>query len=661
MKRQDHVKLEALSQLDDEIITRNVQKRYLLLRTVKIKKRISRSFIALAAVFALIISSVFLFMPDNSSTDKQVPIYQGMTVSNEAPVVEMATRVNLSMPLFGAIGMRFGTSSMPNTNKVMPETSAPEITTPEISGGPYYAQPNEDIYIHVHISNPDGFEILSFTLNGVKYSTYMFEEGSDLETLILKYNVGEKEGVQQYTIDAIKYVDGENIKDVRMEGNRTIEVLVGNDTKDLAFETQFESWDLIIEPKWTDSFTGEKTILTLGIYDGKTLLRELDPSDRTISNLPMDKRLLLVATYLDEGETITVTTVIQTRGQSKGLLVTNGVVTGSGSCTDAVLYVNMPIGDMAFKNNATIKQINFGSGVTSIGAEAFANCSQLTEIVIPPTVTSMGYGVFSGCSSLKLVIFENNMIEIPNTDSMFANCINLTDITLPNPVTSIGKNAFSGCTSLVKITMPEGLTNIGESAFMDCTALESMTMPNSVTTIGSYAFKNCTNITSMTISDGIKHIGAESLFGCTKIEILTLRFEPEMFGADVKCLIECFFGPPQKITSGLIDSSDIPSTLKTVVISGGEIPKYAFNEYNLTNIILSEGVTAIDSYAIQWCMNLKSITIPASVQSIATDAIIGNTYLKEINYTGTQEQWLTIRNGNLKGKLVHCSDGDITN
>ena len=49
----------------------------------------------------------------------------------------------------------------------------------------------------------------------------MFEAGSDLETLILKYNVGEKEGIRQYTIDAIKYVDGEYIKDVRMEGERT--------------------------------------------------------------------------------------------------------------------------------------------------------------------------------------------------------------------------------------------------------------------------------------------------------------------------------------------------------------------------------------------------------------------------------------------------------
>lgn len=72
----------------------------------------------------------------------------------------------------------------------------------------YYATPNQDIYISIHIDNPDSYEILSFTLNGKKYTGYMFEEGSDMETIILKYNVGNTSGIVSYTIDAIKYVDG---------------------------------------------------------------------------------------------------------------------------------------------------------------------------------------------------------------------------------------------------------------------------------------------------------------------------------------------------------------------------------------------------------------------------------------------------------------------
>ena len=34
----------------------------------------------------------------------------------------------------------------------------------------------------------------------------MFEEGSDMETIVLKYNVGDTAGIVEYTIDAIKYI-----------------------------------------------------------------------------------------------------------------------------------------------------------------------------------------------------------------------------------------------------------------------------------------------------------------------------------------------------------------------------------------------------------------------------------------------------------------------
>lgn len=93
----------------------------------------------------------------------------------------------------------------------------------------YYATPNQDVYITVHISNPANYEILSFVLNGKKYSNYMFEYGSDLENLILKVNVGDVAGFLEYTIDAIKYVDGTKIKDVLMDGEKTVRIGVYSD------------------------------------------------------------------------------------------------------------------------------------------------------------------------------------------------------------------------------------------------------------------------------------------------------------------------------------------------------------------------------------------------------------------------------------------------
>ena len=59
----------------------------------------------------------------------------------------------------------------------------------------------------------------------------MFEYGSNMENLILKVNVGENPGLISYTIDAIKYVDGEKIKDVKMSGEKTVNIGVSNPIK----------------------------------------------------------------------------------------------------------------------------------------------------------------------------------------------------------------------------------------------------------------------------------------------------------------------------------------------------------------------------------------------------------------------------------------------
>ncbi len=145
----------------------------------------------------------------------------------------------------------------------------------------YYAQKNQDIYITVHINNPDSFEILSFTLNGNKYSSYMFEPGSDMENLILKVNVGDVEGVQDYTIDAIKYVDGTDIKDVRMDGDKTVRAGVWSEKQpvpivknenigfnDISFEITMDDTLSLIEKS-------EGTVMAV-IYDGEQV-RDMQP------------------------------------------------------------------------------------------------------------------------------------------------------------------------------------------------------------------------------------------------------------------------------------------------------------------------------------------------------------------------------------------------
>ncbi len=100
-----------------------------------------------------------------------------------------------------------------------------DVVTIEVSGDDttkYYVRPGEEFIVEVHIANPDQFEIQSFTLNSEKYANYMFEKGSTMELLLLKVKAPSEPGYFELTIDAIKYIDGTEIKDVRMDGDKTI-------------------------------------------------------------------------------------------------------------------------------------------------------------------------------------------------------------------------------------------------------------------------------------------------------------------------------------------------------------------------------------------------------------------------------------------------------
>ncbi len=175
--------------------------------------------------------------------EKQVPVYKGMTISRNFAMASATTASDDvgNADLQGEQGRVEGDYDKRDDdfdqNKPFEDPNAPSIenkanSTLDVVGAAesiYYADKNQDIFITIRLSNPDSYEILSFTLNGKKYSNYMFENGSDMENLVLKVNVGDVGGIVEYTIDAIKYVDGTDIKDVRMDGDRTVKAGVRAD------------------------------------------------------------------------------------------------------------------------------------------------------------------------------------------------------------------------------------------------------------------------------------------------------------------------------------------------------------------------------------------------------------------------------------------------
>ena len=278
-RQEQHLKL--LSQIDENIVDEATAERYRLsLRLTGRRKPNPAPMIAMAACVLLVAAIALLmwkhlFVPVADA--RQVPIYEGMTVSGEyAGNGETLANYTLDAPLLFA-GNGGDTPSSPE----LPSDSAPleEVVESTLqvegSGEPiYYALPNQDIYITVHINNPDKFEILSFTLNGEKYSSYMFEEGSDLENLVLKVNVGDVMPCEilTYTIDAIKYVDKTEIKDVQMEGDDTVEVAIEpNFTVEEKVGTQTLSLTVTPTKRHADT-SAERIEFYAVLYDGESLL-----------------------------------------------------------------------------------------------------------------------------------------------------------------------------------------------------------------------------------------------------------------------------------------------------------------------------------------------------------------------------------------------------
>ena len=190
---------------------------------------------SILAILTMAVILTCIFAACDKVGKKQVPVYKGMTISRSFARASAMTASDVENPDLqdeqGRVeGDYDNRDDDLDKNKPFEDPNAPSIenkanSTLDVVGAAesiYYADKNQDIFITIRLSNPDSYEILSFTLNGKKYSNYMFENGSDMENLVLKVNVGDVGGIVEYTIDAIKYVDGTEIKDVRMDGNRTV-------------------------------------------------------------------------------------------------------------------------------------------------------------------------------------------------------------------------------------------------------------------------------------------------------------------------------------------------------------------------------------------------------------------------------------------------------
>lgn len=582
----------------------------------------------------------------NPDTNKTVPVYTGMTVSNKSPLQEASLNSIAFLSAQHGIDQNdpFGKGAK---NTDFEKAIEKELPTVEAVKDEYFSKKNEDIYILIHITNPSQYEILSFTINGKKFANHMFEEGSTLELLILKYNVGDVIGTQSYTIDAIKYVDGESIKDVRMYGEKTIKVNITPEPQPSAtlsnesvsfYDVSFTA--TISDPK--NLISNSKGKVYAVIYDGKTLTVKdniASTSQIKFENLKPNKiyQYAIIAHYdaiNGDGKTAYILTKnavstlspLSVKAEAVGFGLELSVnwhddYNGTKTITEIAVYAGETKLKTVPADSTFIDDLPLNEKVTLYftyedGSKTYTVTTEEIQTPKPSEGLSIENGVITGIGDCTDKILY---LDMPIADYAFSieygNHISAEEVYFGKNVTSIGRMAFSSASSIKKIGFPSGLTVIPESSFKNCIHLTSIVIPEGVSTIEDGAFDNCNSLSSVTLPESLNAIYGDPFSNCP----LTPNYTDSGFK---------YLGNKTNPYFMLIGIENKTLTSYSINQNTKAIASNVFSGFTkMESISLPSGLTAAGSFS--GCTSLQTINLPNSLISIG--GFIGCTSLKAIN------------------------------
>lgn len=200
---------------------------------------------------------------------------------------------------------------------------------------------------------------------------------------------------------------------------------------------------------------------------------------------------------------------------------------------------------------------------------------------------------------------ENGTVVVPDTidgytvtaiDNNVSYADDVEHLTIPGTVKEIQSHTFDRTGSLQSLKLENGVERIGAYAFDTDKGLSSVQLSNTLNEIGQSAFGTCSSLKDIDLPDSLTRIGSQA-------------FEQ----------------------SGLT-SLTLPDSVRSV-------GRQTFLECrSLVSAKLSKGMKEIPSGMFQRCDELTTVTIPASITSIASTAFDGCD-LTTIYYGGTQAQW----------------------
>ena len=338
-----------------------------------------------------------------------------------------------------------------------------------------------------------------------------------------------------------------------------------------------------------------------------------------------------------------------------------------------------------FSGCSSLKEVAVPDSVKEIRGSVFYNCSSLKSVSLGDSVTLVGLSAFYGCAGIENVYYSGGLADwlaisffdgvanpLNGGAALYLNGAPCTEPVLPEGTVKVGNNVFFGCESLTSVTIPASVTNIGSQAFSGCKNLaeiryegdltawcgidglanvttrgvslyidgeplgSELTIPDSVTSVKYGTFLGCTGLTSVVVGDNVTSISEGAFSGCSSLESITLPFVGNNADGTSAGLFGYIFGATEYVGGTTVrqvynDRESvycIPSRLRSVTLTGGNIPQSAFSGCSmLTSVNMPETLAKIDSYAFSDCTGLASVTIPDSVGSMGSHAFYGCTGL----------------------------------
>lgn len=287
------------------------------------------------------------------------------------------------------------------------------------------------------------------------------------------------------------------------------------------------------------------------------------------------------------------------------------------------------IGEGAFCNCSSLKDIELPKGMNSIQRYSFQGCRSLTEVVIPDTVRGIGKFAFTGCDNLTRVHLPKNLkfmgrdvfmgcvslLEVSNLENtslkelrnnMFDGCISLERIALPAELQLIKGHAFNDCRRLniPRDFLPRTLIKLEIAAFQGCSSIEAIKIPRKITAIEDYTFKGCRFLREVVFSDNITYIGQGAFYHCQSLASEGFRLPEKLKTIQASALCLCHS----------LTEITIPETIS-------ELPPDLFKGCSsLKKVSLPPHIESIPSNCFKDCISLETMELPESLKIINVGA-----------------------------------------